>query len=137
MPRYSAINPFVIFPSVAMEEEWTHKRRRSGCSSEKLAKKLSHVVDNARSEQEVHEFFELHPQALPDVGYYHNGPRGNLVVTKMPLGHDFVTDFAFVSENSQMVQFTCVEIEAPTKQLFNRGAAFSRDYLDARQQLSD
>jgi hypothetical protein len=119
-----------------MEEAWD-RAKRSRRSTDNLGEKLAKILESAQSEQEVHDFFEAHPQALPNVGYYHNGPRGDLVVTKMPLGHDFVTDFAFVTENSQMVQFTCLEIESPAKRLFNRGASFSRAYLDARQQLAD
>ncbi len=135
-PRHSYLNPFVIFPNAEMEREW-ERARSARYECDQIADEFERVLQKARSEQEVHDFFEFHPQFLPDTGTYHNGPRGDLVVTKMPLGLDFVTDFAFVSENSQMVQFTCIEIESPTKLLFNRGASFSRAYLDARQQLAD
>jgi len=119
-----------------MENEWRYARPARHCP-DKLADRFERVLDSATSEQEIQDFFEQHPQLLPGVGYYHNGPRGELVVSKLPLGHDFVTDFAFVSENSQMVHFTCIELESPTKRLFNRGAVFSRAYLDARQQIAD
>jgi hypothetical protein len=129
-------HPFAVFPSAAMEDEWK-RTRPARHSADRLVERFEKILSTARSEQEIHEFFESYPQLLPDVGYYHNGPRGDVVVTKMPLGSDFVTDFAFVSENSQMVQFTCIEIESPTKRLFNRGAAFSRSYVDAKQQIVD
>lgn len=136
MARRSYVSEFVVFPSREMEDEWRFSNKTVE-SREELADRFEAVLDQAQSEQEVHEFFETHPQMLPDVGYYHNGPRGDIVVSKLPLGNDFVTDFAFVSENSQMVQFTCIEIESPNKRLFNRGSDFSRAYLDAKQQLSD
>jgi hypothetical protein len=60
-----------------------------------------------------------------------------MIVTKFPLNVDFVTDFAFVSENSQCLEITFVEIESPKKRIFNKNGSFSRDYLDARQQLAD
>jgi hypothetical protein len=136
LPRHSNSNGFVVFPSKLMENEWEHAQPLH-FNRDEIADKLEKVLVTARSEQDVHDFFETHPQFLPDTAAYHNGPRGDLVITKMPLGRDFVTDFAFVSENSQSVQFTCIEIESPAKPLFNRGAKFSREYLDAKQQLSD
>lgn len=136
MRRFSAVNGFVIFESRSLENEWQHAKD-ANYDTTGLVDKFEYVVDHAKTEQEVHDFFELHPQLLPNVGFYHNGPRGDLIVSKLPLGNDFVTDFAFVTENSQMVEFTCIEIESPSKRLFNRNSEFSRGYLDARQQITD
>ena len=136
MRHHSSLNGYVVFPSRQMEEEWLHATS-SKLPREKLANRFEALLDSAESEQEVHEFFEQHPQLLPGVEYYHNGPMGDVVVTKLPLGSDFVTDFAFASENSQAVQFTCVEIENPRQPIFDRGAQFSRGYLAAKQQLAD
>jgi hypothetical protein len=137
MKRHSHINGFVVFPSKEMEADWLHLHTVQRISNEQLADKFEALLNTAKTEQQIHAFFEEHPQFLPGVGYYHNGPRGDIVITKLPLGLDFVTDFAFVSENSQMVQFTCVEIEGPRVSLFGRGAQFSRAYLDAKQQITD
>lgn len=119
-----------------MEERWCH-RQESGIDHAALAEEFEALLDKAKDEETVHGFLEAHPQLLPDVGFFHNGPRGDLVVSKLPLGEDFICDFAFVTEDSQTLLFTCIEIESPAKRLFNKGAAFSRDYLDARQQIAD
>jgi hypothetical protein len=136
MQRHSNLNRYVVFPSKRLEQDWL-AASDSSPPREKLARKFEALLESAHAEQEIHEFFELHPQLLPGVEHYHNGPRGDIVVTKLPLGQDFVTDFAFASENSQSVQFTCVEIEGPRVSIFGRGAQFSREYLEAKQQIAD
>jgi len=137
MKLHSYINKYIVFPSKFMEEQWVASPDTVASSSEMLADELEGLLSSVKTEQPIHDFFEAHPQVLPGIGFYHNGPRGDIVVTKLPLGLDFVTDFAFVSANSQMVQFTCIEIEGPRVSLFGRGAQFSRAYLEARQQIAD
>lgn len=95
------------------------------------------LIDRRSSEQVLHSFLEDHPYFLPGVGARHHGPYEGIVATKFPLGRSFVTDFAFISCDSQTLYFTCVEIESARKQLFRRDGRFHRDYLDARQQIAD
>jgi hypothetical protein len=136
MKRHSYANGFVIFPHSGMEDEWSRTQNRIA-DPVTLARKFQRVLDTADDEQTVQSFLEDHPQMLPALMHYHNGPRGDLVICKLPLGHDFVCDFAYASENSQCIQFTCVEIESPTKRLFNRDGSFTADYFHARQQIAD
>jgi len=58
-------------------------------------------------------------------------------VTKLPLGPDYKTDFAFITRNSMALQFTFVEIEAPSKRIFNKNGEFSQEFNHARQQVAD
>jgi antiviral defense system Shedu protein SduA len=102
-----------------------------------LADKFDSCLKTARSEAQVHEFLERYPHILPGVYTYHNGPICGVIITKLPLGNDFVTDFAFVSNNSQQMQITFVEIESPTKRIFRKDGSFTREYIDAKQQLID
>ncbi len=102
-----------------------------------LYKKLSKILASKPKEEKVQQFFEQHPHLLPGLADYHNGPYAKIVITKFPLGIDFITDFAFISQNSQMIQLTLVELESPSKKLFRKDGRPSRDYIDARQQLTD
>lgn len=97
-----------------------------------------HELIGARaSEAAIHQFLEEHPYLLPGFGDLHHGPYEGIIATKLPLGRSFVTDFAYVACNSQTLSFTCVEIESARKKLFRADGKFHRDYLDARQQISD
>jgi len=102
-----------------------------------LAGKLKDCLAAASCEQDVQDFLEQFPHLLPGINTYHNGPLASVVAAKWPLGNDYVTDFAFISENSRCVEMTFVESESPTKRIFRNDGSFSRTYLDARQQLSD
>lgn len=98
---------------------------------------FSGMIDKRSTEPPIQTFLEQHPYLLPGLGTFHHGPYAGIVVSKFPLGNDFVTDFAFVSSNSQMLRLICVEIESARKNLFRKDGAFNRDYIDARQQIVD
>lgn len=126
---------------VKFNEPWLETLAEQPCLTppdwQMLRRSLANILSSGSREEEVQQFFEKHPHLLPGVDDYHNGPYANIVISKMPLGNDFVTDFAFVCVNSQQLQLTLVELEAPHKNLFRKDGAFSRHYVDARQQLSD
>ncbi len=98
---------------------------------------LECLVHQRASEARLQSFFEVHPYLLPGIDDLGHGPYGGVVATKFMLGNDFQTDFAFATSHSQEVRLTCVEIESARKSIFRRDGAFSRDYLDARQQVAD
>ena len=102
-----------------------------------LAHELEVLIDTTRHEEDIQHFFERYPHFLPGLDHYHNGPVYDLVVAKLPLGIDFITDFAFISQNSQTARLTCVELESPHKKIFRNDGSFSRHYLDAKQQIAD
>jgi hypothetical protein len=88
-------------------------------------------------EVQVQAFLERHPHLLPGLRDLHNGPLHDVIVTKFPLGSDFRTDFTFISRHSMALQFTFVELESPSKPVFNKDASFSQDFSHARQQVAD
>ncbi len=94
-------------------------------------------LDNCPSEAETQAFLERRPTLLPGVRDLHNGPLHDIVVAKLPLGSDFVTDFAFISRHSMALQFTFVELESPAKPVFNKDGSFSQQFSHARQQVAD
>lgn len=95
------------------------------------------LVHRRSAEPPIHSFLENHPYFLPGFGDLHHGPYEGIIATKLPLGKSFVTDFAYITSNSQTLFFTCVEIESARKRLFRKDGKFHRDYLDARQQIVD
>ena len=99
--------------------------------------RFNKLIERRAIEPEIHKFLEEHPYFLPGFDDLHHGPYGGIIATKLPLGNTFVTDFAFVACNSQRLAFTCVEIESARKRLFRVDGKLHRDYLDARQQISD
>jgi Domain of unknown function (DUF4263) len=89
------------------------------------------------AEPAVQGFLERHPVLLPGLWDHHNGPLHDVVVTKLPLGPDYKTDFAFISRHSMALQFTLVELEAPTKRIFNQDDSFTQEFSHAKQQVMD
>ena len=98
---------------------------------------LLDLLESAATEQEIHEFLELNPVFIPGLLDLHGGPLGRVVVSKLPLGSEYITDFAFISRDSQSRQFTFVEIEHPKKRIFTKDDAFTKDLNDALQQVRD
>jgi hypothetical protein len=132
--RYPALD----FESRAQEEEYASSGPpRWPNSYPEVYEEFRSLVDGRASEATIHEYLERHPILLPLIDACHHGPYDGVIATKLPLANDFVTDFAFVTSNSQTLRFVGIEIESPRKCLFRKDGSFHRDYLDARQQLAD
>src|SRR5262245_7305643 len=107
------INPCIKFHSPKDEQRLIE--RRSALSQHSLSEvEWTGFLENCRSEPEMQAFLEKRPTLLPGLEDLHNGPLHDIVVAKLPLGPDFVTDFAFISRHSMALQFTFVELEDPT-----------------------
>ena len=103
-----------------------------------LRKKFSAYLESAKNEAEMQYFFEVNPAFLPGLYDFHNGPLGNVVISKLQLGNDFVTDFALISVNSAAAQITLIEIESPKTPIFrNSDDQFSSSFNKAYQQVRD
>ncbi|GAA0405047.1 DUF4263 domain-containing protein [Cocleimonas flava] len=95
------------------------------------------LLDNCQNESEMQKFLEGSLYYLPGLRDLHNGVMEDTIVTKMPLGSDHITDFAFVSRNSMNMQYTLIEIEDPNKNIFTKGDQFSSYFNHALQQIKD
>lgn len=95
------------------------------------------LLNKTSSEQDVQDFLELHPELLPGLFDLHNGPLHGIIISKFPFGADYKCDFAFVTRHSMALQFTFIEIEAPTMPVFNKDGSFSQSFNHARQQIAD
>jgi len=105
---------------------------------ESFKKKYIEYLNQAQCESDMHYLFETNPILLPGLYDLHNGPVGDIVISKLQLSHEYVTDFAFISVNSATAQITMIEIESPKMKIF-RGAddLFSSDFNRALQQTRD
>lgn len=105
---------------------------------ESLRKKYIEYLDKAQSESEMHYFFETNPIILPGLYDLHNGPVGDVIISKLQLSNEYVTDFAFISVNSATAQITLIEIESPTMQVFRESDnLFTSDFNRTLQQVRD
>lgn len=103
-----------------------------------LRAKYAAFLQTATSEAQMHYFLESNPVVIPGLYDLHNGPVGNVVISKLRLSDEYVTDFAFITENSAVCQITLVEIESPTMQLFRKSdGLFTSEFSRAFQQIRD
>ncbi len=103
-----------------------------------LQDKYNRYLQIAKNEAEMQYFFEINPMFIPGLFDLHNGPIGNIVITKLKLAEEFITDFAFISVNSATAQITLVEIESPKMEIFRKSDnCFSSKFNLAQQQLRD
>ncbi len=121
---------------------WITRTRRKGKSLGRswrgsLKLNLRSCSTSKPLNRSIQQFLEEHPYLLPGFGDLHHGPYQGIIATKLHLGQSFVTDFAYIACNSQTLCFTCVEIESARKRLFRADGKLHRDYLDARQQITD
>ncbi|MGD0206591.1 MAG: Shedu immune nuclease family protein [Verrucomicrobiota bacterium] len=131
-------HPGIEFENRSDYETFTLKQKRRRVDScDPAFGKLKKLVQQKVKEAEIQVFFEEYPYLLPGIGILHHGPFEGVVATKFQLGNAYETDFAFIASTSQTLHISCVEIESPRKLLFQKNGAFSRDYLDAKQQITD
>jgi hypothetical protein len=103
-----------------------------------LRKKYLAFLKQAKSEKQMHIFFETNPIMLPGLYDRHNGPVGNVIISKLKLANEFETDFAFISEDSGRSQITLIEIESPNIKVFRESDdQFMATFNKALQQMRD
>ena len=103
-----------------------------------LRKKYAAYLKQANNERQMHLFFEANPIFLPGINDRHNGPLGNVVISKFRLADEYETDFAFLSVDSARTQITLIEIESPAMKVFrNSDNHFTSTFNKAVQQMSD
>lgn len=103
-----------------------------------LRSKYLAYLDTAHNEAQMQYFLEANPILIPGLYDLHNGPVGNVVVSKLQLANEFVTDFAFISSNSAIAQVTLIEIESPVTTLFrDSDSEFTASFNKSFQQVRD
>lgn len=85
-------------------------------------------------EAAIHEYIKQHPKIL--VGQTHIEP--NIVMRELQLSSGLRPDFVYIENVSVKQCLHIVEIEDPTKPIFNkRSATFSKEFRHAYQQIED
>ena len=130
------INPCIKFHSPEDRERFV-ERSLASVKSEIVLAEWESLLNQATREQDIQDFLELHPELLPGLSDLHNGPLHGIVISKFPFGADYKCDFAFVTRHSMALQFTFVEVEDPTRPIFNKDGSFSQYFNHARQQIAD
>lgn len=103
-----------------------------------LLNKYLEYLKKAKSESEMQYFFENNPALLPGLYDLHNGPLGDVAITKLQLSNEYETDFAFISIDSSTAQITLIEIESPKIKIFtDSDNLFTSNFNRSLQQLRD
>ncbi|MGO9014390.1 MAG: Shedu anti-phage system protein SduA domain-containing protein [Dissulfurispiraceae bacterium] len=118
-------------------QEMLVKHMAESTKKDEMLKTWEHLLDSDSKECKVQKYLERFPYFLPGLYDYHNGPRRGVIISKFPFGNDYESDFAFVTLNSMMLQFTFVEIERHRKKIFNRNSSFTQDFNHSLQQIRD
>lgn len=98
-------------------------------NARKLADEFKNVLDTSTREEDVQLFLKQHPVLIY--------PEHIFVIPKLKLGSEHVTDFAYQVQSLDGRRHVFVEIESPTKRMFNADGTFSADYTKARRQILD
>ena len=91
------------------------------------------ILENTEDERPMQRFFEQNPDIFVGSKYV----VANALISKLPLGNDFIPDFAFVEPTSGVTYLHLIEIESPKIKIFNADNHFSTKYNRAFQQVQD
>lgn len=98
-----------------------------------LRRHFMDILNSGHGEPPVQDFLERNPHII--VGTDWVDPR--IVITKMPLGAEHVTDFCYVNPTSGVTYLNLIEIEDPAKSIFTQDDEFTSKFTRAHQQLLD
>lgn len=96
--------------------------------------KLKELLLNEKTEQPLQAFLEQNPFMLTGFGGH---VHKDIVVSQLPLGAEFKTDFSWLDINSRATIIHLIEIESASLKIFNENGEFSQPYNHAVQQLKD
>ena len=101
-------------------------------------KKYLEFLKQAKTERQMQLFLETNPIILPGLFSRHNGPVGNVIISKLRLADEYETDFAFISVDSARALITLIEIESPSIKIFrDSDHQFTSPFNKAVQQMRD
>ncbi|WP_394551197.1 Shedu anti-phage system protein SduA domain-containing protein [Pantoea sp. SGAir0183] len=94
---------------------------------------LNKLIETNPEESIVQDFLERYPASIIGSKY----ALSNALIAKLPLGVDFVTDFAWVNPRSGPTYVYLIEIEKPSKLIFNQDDSFTQAFNHAYGQVED
>ena len=95
---------------------------------------LTNCLQTATTERAVQLVLEEHPVLLARAL---GGGRGRWVIPQKALGAEHVPDFIIGEKSSLGYEWTLVELEGPTRRMFNRNGDPSKDLNHAIRQIVD
>ncbi len=98
-----------------------------------IAEQFISALENTQGEGDVQRYLEEHPAVI--LSTVHDSVP--LLLSKIPLGADFVPDLGFYSLDYKYHVLHLVELESPSLEVFTKGDLFSAAFTHAVQQLED
>lgn len=95
---------------------------------------LELLLTKCQDERPLQQYLEDHAFMVTGFGGH---VHKDIVISQLPLGTDFKTDFAWLDSNSRCTTIHLIEIESASLQIFNENGEFSQPYNHAVQQLKD
>lgn len=105
-------------------DEW---RKISSENTEALADEFSKLLDEAQTEEDIQTFLSHHPELIC--------PDYIKCIPKFSLGNDYVTDFVFLIQGQEGLEYVFVEIESTNKDIFTTQGHVSSKFTQAKDQL--
>lgn len=91
------------------------------------------LLDTGPEETVVQAFLEAHPAMVCGTDYV----MASSLISKLPLGKDFVPDFAYVNPQSGRTFLKLFEIKKPDARIFTKHDQFTHRFQRAYQQVED
>lgn len=106
-------------------------------STEKFIE-YNNILENCKDENEVQRYLEKHGHLLP-VNNWILGHQVHFssIISKFRFGNQYISDFTYLTKCSDEWYVVFVEIEKPSKLIFNKDDSFSSDFNKAYEQVQD
>jgi hypothetical protein len=102
-----------------------------------LAQEFTELLDDFENEQTYQKFMEDHTQLIPREFVQNHGIHFDLVLRKLKIAEDYVTDFFYLSKSSLDWNCILIEIEKPQSKYFEPGTnKFHRDFKAGLDQIT-
>lgn len=93
------------------------------------------INDTNCTESKIQKFLELNTDFIPKKFMENHGISGNVIISKLKLGTQYETDFAFVSKCTNYWNVVLIEIEKPCKKIFTTSNDFTAEFTHAKGQI--
>ncbi len=102
-----------------------------------FAQEFIELLDACRNEETYQKFIQDHTQLIPRKFVQNHGIHLDLVIRKLKIAEDYVTDFFYLSKSSLDWNCVLVEIEKPQSKYFRPGTnEFHRDFKAGLDQIT-
>lgn len=91
--------------------------------------------NNGNEEQKFQTFLEENSCLIPRSFMQNHGVHMDLVFRKFPFGNTYNSDFMFLSKSTTNWHAVHIEIEAPSKRIFNKDGSFASEFNKAIEQV--